>query len=190
MHLIQYYLSKMATLETADEMYELLTEVDRESYSPASFSPKLQTVCDSIDVTFDKNKKSSHRFEVQPGHFHKKTLLMLSYEDGPEEPIYYRRPSRAGFSALLEMAEGYDAVVSIGPYSVECVTSTAAHQYLTTEVDEDISGVPHLSHLTIESCEKIIGTFFNPQTTTDSQATTDTWDTKQKSFHDYQQQDS
>ncbi len=175
----------MSSLATAEKMYDLLSELDGQSYSPASFSQKLQTLCSSIDVSFYKTEKSPHRFEVQPGHLRKRTLLMLSYDDVPDRPIYYRRPSRAGFSAFLEIAEGYDAVVSIGPHSVQCVTSTAAHHYLTTELDEDISGVPHLSYLTTESCEQIIQTFFNPQTTTDTKTTTDTWDTKQKSFDDY-----
>lgn len=163
-------------MEAAEEMHELLMEIDRESYSPGSLRQELQATCDSIDVTFSEDRQlSRYGFEIQPGHRHEKTGLMLSSEDGPENPMYSFRPSRAGFSALREIAEaaGYSTVVSIGPHATEYVTSTDAHKYLTTEVDSDISGAPHLSYLTVEACAELLEEFFNPQ------LATDTWDTEQ-----------
>ncbi|WP_440764409.1 hypothetical protein [Natronorubrum sp. DTA7] len=167
---------------SATDVYELLTKADRESYSPNSFFRELQTVCDPIDVTLNKDRQLSvHGFEIQPGRRHEKTGLMLSSEDGPDKPIFSYRPSRAGFSTYQEISEnaGYAAVVCVGPHSVKCVTSTDAHHYLTTQVNSDISGPDHLSYLSIETCTEMLEKFFNPQ------IATDTSDTGQQSLYDY-----
>lgn len=169
-------------MEVASEMVELLTSLTRESYNPDSFQQRLQTVLSEIDVSLQRGSQLSvHGYEVTPGHRDKKTGIMLSGSEGPDSPSYSRRPSRSGLSYYRDLVREttYDAVLGIGPHTIEYGTANDGHRYLTSEVDGEISSTPHLDYLTEDSCSELLSQFFNPQ------ITTDTWETQQRSFEDF-----
>lgn len=151
-------------MQAIEDIYVLLEEAERRSYNPDTFYREIQTVCEPIDVSLNKaTQLSRYGYEIQPGCRNKKTGLVFTAAQGPDRPTFSRRGGHS--SVLLEMGEqeGYEAIVSIGPYSIEYATSTDAHQYLTAEVNNSISGVPHLSYLSADDCAALLGEFFNPR---------------------------
>jgi len=169
-------------METAEAMYKLLTETTSHSYTPDSFLREFQSICNALEVEFHKDSNlNTFGFEIVPGNRNKKSGLMLTRADIPETPTYYSRPGRSSLPYLADKIneQSYGALVSIGPHSIEYATSTEGHRYLTTNVEDSISGIPHLDYLTPESCYDLLVSFFNPQ------FGTDTWDTEQETLDNF-----
>lgn len=149
--------------QTADECHRLFTELSGVSYRIDGMRSKLQSILDPIEVDLQATS-SSDAYVIEPGHEAYETGLQFAAEDGPETPFIARRPSRSALDTEREiMADlNFEACIFLGPHSIDSVTGTDGMRYLTTDVDQDVSTVPHVTYLTSEAMAELLRRFFNP----------------------------
>lgn len=152
-----------------NKIYQILTEAEQPGYDPRSLRLSLSRAAHDTEVEFQRSDGLDSRcYEIVPGHREMRTGLLFEVADVPETPRYSNRPSRSGAGALLGIAReaGFEAVLSVGPNSIDYSTPEISHRYLTTSVEDDLSDLPHVGELTPEACSKIVSMFLTGEDTT------------------------